>query len=203
MQETVLPQGTSSESSYVDSYFVAEPFRTIAYRSGLTVYEELLVRGQFVGRPGTDQDSSTPRPSASIRPSTPSPTPSGLSWMANCSSRTGNGAVCSRRSREITSTLWSNSCIRFDRSASEFVPDSTAHWSSPVGLRSPIARIARRAFRPRSPGGESSRELRATMCAGPLWKGSSTHWAAGRRTEGERREGWHALPPSRYRVDGR
>lgn len=38
------------DSSYSDVHFVAEPSPTVSYRSGLTVYEESLVRGQLVGR---------------------------------------------------------------------------------------------------------------------------------------------------------
>ncbi|MBI3971006.1 MAG: hypothetical protein HY332_06925 [Chloroflexi bacterium] len=43
---------TSGRTStpFVDTYTVEEPFPTVSYRSGLGVYEESLVRGQFVAR---------------------------------------------------------------------------------------------------------------------------------------------------------
>lgn len=40
----------AQEDFYVDVHVALEPFPTVSYRSALTVYEESLVRGQFVGR---------------------------------------------------------------------------------------------------------------------------------------------------------
>lgn len=39
-----------AETPWVDVYVETEPELTISYRSGMTVYEESLLRGQFVGR---------------------------------------------------------------------------------------------------------------------------------------------------------
>ncbi len=39
-----------NESTWSDVHFVAEPYPTISYRTALTVYEESLVHGRFVGR---------------------------------------------------------------------------------------------------------------------------------------------------------
>jgi alpha-galactosidase len=39
-----------NQSDWSDVHFVETPYPTISYRTGLTVYEESLVRGRFVGR---------------------------------------------------------------------------------------------------------------------------------------------------------
>ena len=45
-----MPPAYLNESTWSDVHFVAEPYPTISYRTALTVYEESLVHGRFVGR---------------------------------------------------------------------------------------------------------------------------------------------------------
>ena len=40
----------SNQTDWSDVYFVAEPEPTVTYRTALVVYEESLIKGQFVGR---------------------------------------------------------------------------------------------------------------------------------------------------------
>ena len=40
----------TDQESFTDVFFVQDPFPTISFRTGLTVYEESLIRGQYVGR---------------------------------------------------------------------------------------------------------------------------------------------------------
>ncbi len=84
---------TALDGTLVDVRFEQEPIPAIAYRSHLTVYEEALFDGRFVGRywngagfmsPGM---MCTPTP-----PSIRRPRLSGSSWTASCCTHTGYGA---------------------------------------------------------------------------------------------------------------
>ncbi len=41
---------TAAEQPFADVHMVNDPHPTVGYRTGLTTYEESLVRGEFVGR---------------------------------------------------------------------------------------------------------------------------------------------------------
>ncbi len=205
MSEDALPQGTIPESPYVDVYCVAAPFPTIAYRSGLTVYEESLVNGQFVGRAWNGAGFINPE-AERFDPST-HPTPQAF-WI--------------ELDGQLLGSHWEWAGLQQERRGKDLhVVVELVHRVRPVDLRihtlldgTPILtrwiEITNRSERPASLSAAFpwsgvlqsmvSDDVRRAALDGQLYSVGymgDAQWG----NEGEFR--WHALPPSGYRVDGR
>ncbi|MFH1006934.1 MAG: glycoside hydrolase family 36 protein, partial [Candidatus Latescibacterota bacterium] len=68
-----------NHDEWADAHLVTEPSPTISYRTALTVYEESLVRGQFVGRGWNGSGYISPWESGLLNPAT-HPTPQAF-WL--------------------------------------------------------------------------------------------------------------------------
>lgn len=198
-------QNARGDSRFVDAYSFTEPYPTVVYRSGLTVYEESLVHGQFVGRAWNGAGFINPE-AERFDPGT-HPTPQAF-WI--------------ELDGQLLGSHWEWVGVQRDESGPNLhVSIELAHQIRPVRLRihtlldgTPVLtrwiEITNQADRPASLSAAfpwsgvlqstGSDAVRQAALEGTLYSigfMGDTQWG----NEGD--FGWHSLPPSGYRIDGR
>lgn len=203
----LTPSSTArdSETAYTDIHVSTEPFPTISYRTGLTVYEESLVRGQLVSRAWNAAGFINPE-AERFNPAT-QPTPQSF-WLEIdgqllASHWQWGGLHQEKTDATLHAVVELTHAIRPVRVRVHTVLDGTAvltRWLEITNLADREASLS--AASPWSGALQSiaSRDACRAAAEGTLYAVGSmqdSHWG------NEGAFGWQRLPPTGYRIDGR
>lgn len=195
---------TDSEE-WVDAFLSTDPVPTISYRSGLTMYEESLIRGQFVGRTWNGAGFLNDWEDVRLDPSK-HPTPQAF-WLEVdgqllASHWEWQGFEKSEREHGLQTTITLRHAVRPITVRIHTILDGTpilTRWLDVTNTGEQAAALA--AVAPWSGVLQTTKRWSAHMpdADTPLYSVgymANTHWG----DEGHFQ--WHALPNANYRIDG-